>query len=293
MLHRPEVTKIMRDEVVPVTINCTYDGIPNIPAIAHWQESFKRNVWTQMIFAHFVLLDPSGERIYGASTCQYHEIAELSSPFHLADVHLRQLIGRYHTAKRLEKQAATDPVAKATLEALYAAIDKEVKERRTCLDDDRRLITARFLLGFGAEAWKIVESRLLPPAPGGNDKLMPGMRIAALHNLANFVWDETPFAPASAEHLRITWSSVSAAERDRALAAAVARAGADGRKDLEPRDFTMPESLKRLAAAAVTKIAKLSWSADDPDVVAKVKTWWNVHRNDPDLAIPDDYAKGN
>ena len=287
MLNKAEVIETINREVVPVQWNSTTQGFPDLPAMKRWAEQFRKNPWARMIFAHHVLMDPDGSRLYGSLSCQCLELIKFKMPYLNAHRDLKQHIRNFKDYRAVEAMVAKDPERSGVLEAVLHGIEEEIDLARVC-DTDIRFQTSRFLQGYGATNWMDVLKSIKKPAPGVPDPLEPAARPAFIRALGDFVLDDTPFDIKAEIHLRLMYANISVEERGKLMTAVKAKVATQGRTEnqITPADIPVPPSLRRKAATALSFIFDLGWADDDKELIAKARAWWADHRDEKEFKIP-------
>ena len=277
MLDKPEVIATVNAECVPVKIDATDTGLPpGIPALKIWYEHYDSNPYARMIYGHFVVMNPAGTKVYGISSNQFEE-QYIGKLYDGAHEYLKDYLARYRKYTALEVRAGTDEKAREELAALDAEIDLHINRRFAC-SRDLRLTTARFLLNYGANLWARVLVFLKPPAEGETDSLQPGLRNGILHQLGDFLVNDSPWDPYSADDVRMIYKILPAKET-MALRAEILKR--KKRADWTLADIPIPPSLRRKAAHGLGVILEKDWKLDDPETLAKAQSWYLAHKDDP------------
>ncbi len=249
MAEEPGFAARVNREVVPVIHNATDLGFPEgLPALALSQEVFERSPWYHMTYGFFVLMNSDGTEAYGISGCQCVEhlhgqvFVNLFSDFDRAMDRARRL-------KQLEVDSGGESVRNVAMESIRAEVREEMLDAAQC-GLDVRLMTARYLLDFGAAPWERVLEVLRPPAHGAVDPLEPGVRSLAVRALREFIADDRPFDPRAEHHVEAIYAQLDPSERSKLIADTRARLGSSMRVS----DLPIPPSLRLRAARALEEI---------------------------------------
>ena len=284
LLNRPEIIAKINDRTVPVMVNATDTGFPQgIPALAKWAAAYRTNPFIHMTFSHFVLMDAAGEKVYGVSSCQF---AELVGPgvYHGSADDLKAYVDRYWTMKSLRERVESGEHSAA--EEL-ARREKELAQHidwRTQCTQDQRLITARYLLDWGASKWTNIMGVLLSSKPGTPKGYGPGVREAVVHALGEILVDDSPFRPLAKTHLDLIYSQLLPGEREQIHAGIIASGTVKRVEGIATKMLPVPNSLRFKAAWSLRQLTGQKWKYDRT-LIASARDWWTQHQSDPAWAI--------
>jgi hypothetical protein len=280
MLDRPEVIDYVNSKTVPLMWTVTGRGLPDLPAFRFWQRSYDTNPWPHIAFAVFFLIDPAGERAYGASGCGFLEAGgALAGGYE----NLQMQMARYEKARSLA--AMGEDGAQALAEHL-ARVREDTRRWVHCFHDPR-LQTFRSLLGRRTAKWPELLAALRPRGPEEPEVVEFGLREAVIHALADFLFDDSPFHEDATPHLRRLYHALSANDR-RAWRTLALEPKGDRRNLSEIRagDVPIPPSIRGVAARSLVVLADLEINPEDPELAVKLRAWWEEHASDPEYRVP-------
>ncbi len=284
LLEAPGVPERINQETVPVMINTTNDGFPkDVKCLKWFRDQHKENPWIHMIYGFSIFINHDGSRYFGSSGCQCKNHTRRGTPYINAVQVFSNSLDRWKRVRRLERLEKRSKEEEAQLQKTYKDGEKQVAEGQVC-GNDMRLMTARFLSGWGAESWKNVLAQLILPKPGQNenDPLGRRMRVAATRRLGEFILDDSPFDGRHTEHLAAIYTDVAATEYDEVRRKIMKQKKL---RYVRPEDIPLPPSLIRLAAVSLGKIVEKNWKASDPLLVKKARKWWAAHEKDPQFQL--------
>ncbi len=281
MANNPRLAAKVNRDTIPVVINLTDQGFPDgLPALDYWRDLHARDVWSHFAFAVFFLLDPEAEEsfgFYGCNCAEHLRVAKFRLDTIYADLEdqFDLYLGRYRKVRALSASGENDAEARGELAGVRAELARELEGRRQCADD-RRLFTARVLLGRGPAPWSRIVKALEYPQPGESDHLEAGVREAAIRTLADFITNDAPFAAEAMEHVEAIYEKLDPEERRATIARVRQRQALRGRA-FQLTDLPVPHSLRVQAARALATITQQAWDGGEEMWVAQVRRWWQLH----------------
>lgn len=289
MLEDPGVVTLLNEETCPVRIDLTDHGFPRgVPALEIWERELDAVPWFRMGFAHWILLDPTGERILGTMGDRFLANPTpgeffLSSPFRL-----RSALDRFATLRELESEPGA--ASQERLARLTEELERELEQEFLVGFSDRRIQTAVVLMDRGPAPFDDIIRRFqfwdpdsdpTPESAETGTRIAQGMTEAIIHALGDFLVDDSPLSAVASEKMQSLYRIVQGkGSLPGAAEGSTSRAIPDWHGDPP-----IPPLFRAKAAVALGRVVGLDWRESDPDVIDEARAWWTEHRDDASYRI--------
>lgn len=233
--------ELINRDTFPVRIDINVDGFPEAPVFRWHAQALDQNPWIRRRFGHFVLIDPVREEVFGVA---YGPRLQ---------THLERLVKSYYETRQSREVARVPGPPDSANEVMPDHL------KGSFLDP---MFMTAYELSF--DTWTETVDLI-----ADGSQLAPGVRNLAIHAIANLLNAE---------------EGVRYLKHCRSLGIVIQEhCGLEVRERNDVQDTVLPDrplDLLERAAVSLVRIAGLPIHVEDPDLVAKVRSWWSEHAKD-------------